>query len=353
MTAENVRNWHLQQMAEMRQRVMDRIAVGTKSTSPHTLATRLAEPLKYYNPLPDNSSGSKSRPFFGARDDSGRPTADELVYLRQREEADMRGGAIHNFQVAQQLLNRRRQDFQQLEEVKAGLPPTEPPQSVLTDLESKELELNVLLRNIGDAIESEQLDSLSTSEIKNIPRLLISLSPYFDESRVTEIIGYLESQIQELNAYLDREADDSKQRKIVVRVIASLTDFIEYLKQGVLPYLDRSYEERIMGANKYAKRILELKPNEIKKVLIEIGERDVPVVEPEPVEAEPEGAAAGPEPADIGREQVLRMLRQAQSIKRMKEIYKNHRNLFQDKKAYMIRGDVEGSRARYIEKLKA
>lgn len=262
MAEASVREWHDRQMQEHRQRVLQRIEMGTKSTSPHRLAVRLSDPLKYSNPLPDNSSGSKSRPFMAARDDSGRPTADQLVYMRQHE---MQGGAIRDFQIAQRLLNRRREGYLEQEALKEGLPPAPAAPEVLTDLESQELELDILIRSIGDAVEANNFDALSLSEIKNVPRLLIRLAPYMDDSRATQIVAYLDSVVHELNALAGRNIQNQAKQAAIQRIKLSLESFVKFLEEGVLPYVNRSPQERALGANDLAKKLFDLKPGELKQ----------------------------------------------------------------------------------------
>lgn len=267
MASEDVRAWHAQQMEENRQRVLDRIAMGTKASSPQILAARLANPLLYHSTLPDNSSGSKSRPFGGGRDDSGRPTADQMVYLLQQKEAQEREameGGIRNFAVAQQLLANRRRDYEELEALKEGLPPAPRPENVLSDLESKDLELNILLRSISDAIESNALDNLQVSELKNVPRLLIYLAPHMDESRATEITQFINSQLEELRAYSLRHEEDTKEYDLINRVFNILTEFKEFIEVGILKLVNLPYDQRVLGANDAAKKILHLKSSEAK-----------------------------------------------------------------------------------------
>jgi len=195
--------FHTQLMAQERDRVMLRIQQGTKASSPQTLMMKRLKPLYYSNPLPDNSSGSKIRMFFENKDESGRPNAMELVAMRQQMKGSaapstISGGVLKNFKYARKILNQRARDTTNIRLATEGLPEIPSPILALNPEESMNMELNSLITNLQNAIESQTLDQLTINEVKNIPRLLVSLSLTFTEEDVANLMNIVEGMQNDL-----------------------------------------------------------------------------------------------------------------------------------------------------------
>ena len=186
-----VSDFHNQLMAQERARVLLRCANGTKASTPQILNARRIMPLFYSNPLPDNSSGSKNRPIGFSKDESGRPDANMIVAMNQgkphfphngmSEQQSMRGGVLRNFKYAQEVLKRLGRDTENINLSSQGMPGVPEPTMELNDVDSRNLELNNLLSGIEESIQLSSISSLTISELKNVPRLLIYLAPTFEE----------------------------------------------------------------------------------------------------------------------------------------------------------------------------
>jgi hypothetical protein len=207
MASPITQGFHAQQMAQERERVALRISYGTKASTPEIRNIRRMNPLNYSNPLPDNSSGSKIRPFFSTKDESGRPNAMEIVAMNQ---AKMRGGVLKDYRYAQKILQQRATDTQNLQNESQGLPPVPSPLLQLSDEDSRKLELNTLLTSLEDAIDTGAISALTVAELKNIPRLMIALAPTFTESQIADLLRYFDDMIESLIASESKPADAIK-----------------------------------------------------------------------------------------------------------------------------------------------
>jgi hypothetical protein len=221
-------------MAQERARVLDRIAYGTKASSPQIINARRLNPLFYSNPLPDNSSGSKNRPIGAAKDESGRPDANMLVAMAQGHahfphegmpHGGMRGGVLRNYKYAKMILERRGRDSEDINLASQGLPPVPGPLLELSDVESRKLELDTLITSLGDAIEVGDVTQLTVGELKNIPRLMVALAPTFTESDIVSLIRQFEEMVESLEVSATRSAQriiDYFQDKVLVFLKATL-----------------------------------------------------------------------------------------------------------------------------------
>jgi hypothetical protein len=243
MASPITQGFHAQQMAQERERVALRISYGTKASTPEIRNIRRMNPLYYSNPLPDNSSGSKMRPFFSSKDESGRPNAMEIVAMNQ---AQMRGGVLKDYRYAQKILQQRATDTQNLQNESQGLPPVPSPLLQLSDEDSRKLELNTLLTSLEDAIDTGAISALTVAELKNIPRLMIALAPTFTESQIADLLRYFDDMIESLIAAESKPADAIK----------------DYLEKRVRKFLvelakivNRSPEEKMLAVRGIAQDI--------------------------------------------------------------------------------------------------
>lgn len=193
--AEQRRLFHNKQMEEARQNIRLRLELGTKSGSPKQLDKKRLKPLYYSNPLPDNSSGSKIRPFQTSKDESGRPTPMEMVLANQKRNKGMRGGVIKDFRVARRLLDRRAEDVRNMELEAEGLPRQESAPVILTTDDSLALELNNVLSTLQKSISSGLFDRITLQELKNVPRLLLNVLPSYTPTDVNELIQFIDDDI--------------------------------------------------------------------------------------------------------------------------------------------------------------
>lgn len=197
-----------------RDRVLLRIATGTKATSPAERSKRRENPLFYFNPLPDNSSGSKIRPFQCSKDESGRPNA--MMRVMANQQMGLRGGVLEDYRYARSVLDRRARDTTNIQMESEGLPPNPEPIAELSAVESKNLELNTLLQNIVGQIASGTASQLTVNDLKGIPRLLVGLLPTYTPQEGVELKQFIDDDIlEDLRGFTD-----TSQKKVQDRLLA-------------------------------------------------------------------------------------------------------------------------------------
>lgn len=242
MATPEVMSFHNANALSERERVRLRIQQGTKASSPDVRSYR-RQHLAIYAPhatLPDNSTGSKNRPFFATKDES---------HISLEDKVKMRGGVLttpEGQKYAQFILKRRAKDIiKQDLEAQGVEPATVLPQDtdlVLTADESKSLELNNLLTAIDDAIEVGDVSTLTVQELKNIPRLLVAVLPTVSQSRLGELVDFVGDLIDKLEeiAEPDEDVDDeeegltaepSKNRKNAERVLEFFRNILAFLRE--------------------------------------------------------------------------------------------------------------------------
>lgn len=206
MASEVAHEFHRQKMAESRARVSLRIEQGTKGSSPDVRSFRRENPLNFSNPLPDNSSGSKIRPFQCSKDESGRPTPMEIVLANQMK-ASLTGGVLRDFRYARKILGQRASDTANIALESQGLPPVASPIATLSESDSRTLELNSVLQAIANQINSGRVSDLTLNELRNLPRLLIAVLPSMSPPEAVELLQFIDDDIiNELrNAEVDAE----------------------------------------------------------------------------------------------------------------------------------------------------
>lgn len=206
MASEVAHEFHRQKMAESRARVGLRIEQGTKGSSPDIRSLRRENPLNFSNPLPDNSSGSKIRPFQCSKDESGRPTPMEIVLANQMK-SSLTGGVLKDFRYARKILGQRASDVSNIDLESQGLPPVASPIATLSEADSRTLELNSVLQAIASQINSGRVSDLTLNELRNLPRLLIAVLPSMTPPEAVELMRFIDDDIiNELrNANVDAE----------------------------------------------------------------------------------------------------------------------------------------------------
>lgn len=200
MASETARAFHNQTSLINKQFVIDRIAYGTKSSSPMIRDDRRMNPMNYFNPLPDNSSGSKNRLFESMKDESGRPNAMEQVYMNQLQGASLRGGVLTDFKYAQMILKRRATDTNNIKLLAEQLPPVFPPLLELTDIDKQKLTLSQVISKVQDDLDTGDITTLTFDSMKTLARSLILLGPTFDESDITELSQIFDDMSETINS---------------------------------------------------------------------------------------------------------------------------------------------------------
>jgi hypothetical protein len=184
-------DFHNAKMAQERARVALRIANGTKASSPNIISYRHSHPS--FKGLPDNSTGSRNQPFFAMKDESQVSLEDKLAARM------MRGGVLSTDagqKYAKSILKRRAIDTTNEDLAREGLPVQPPPLLELDEVESRSLELNNIIDAIDDSLNAGTAFAIPLSEVSKLPRLLIALSPSFDERKVTALIDVLDDLFQ-------------------------------------------------------------------------------------------------------------------------------------------------------------
>lgn len=191
--------FHERQADEMRKNIQLRIKAGTKSGSPLQLNKKRLEPLYYSNPLPDNSSGSKIRPFQTSKDESGRPNAMEMVLANQmaarKNQVVKRGGVLTDYRTARRLLDRRAEDVRNIEREDEGLPRVAGQPVILTADDTSSLQLNNLLTTLQGLISTGSFDNTILQRINLLPPLLFNVLPSYSMSDITELLDFIDDDI--------------------------------------------------------------------------------------------------------------------------------------------------------------
>ena len=186
MATPAVQQFHNDNMRQERERVLLRIANGTKASSPKVIGVRQSHPT--YKGLPDNSTGSKTMPFFANKDESHCPIEEKIR---------MRGGVLHTKagkEYGYEILKRRARDDINQRAAVEGLPPTPAPLTELSEEEQKSLELDQLLNALDDAIETGDVRAINQAiNITLLPRLLVALAPTFSGNKLGSLESFIGS----------------------------------------------------------------------------------------------------------------------------------------------------------------
>lgn len=287
-----IQEFHNQAMRAEKERIMLRIQQGTKASSPDIRSMRRMNPLNFSNPLPDNSSGSKIRPFQCSKDESGRPNAMEIVLMNQMNPQSISGGVLKDFRYAKNILNRRARDMATKDLESQGLPAPPSPIAELTGLDSKNLELNTLLQNVQSSIEAGAVSQLTINDLRGVPRLLIQLTPTFTPTEAIELIRFIDDDILEVLR------DIQPQRQAEIRIGKYFEGVRQFLEE-VMPFLGLDDMTKQRASLQIGKRIFGRQIAEG----IEAPDAPPPAEEEEeaPAEEEEEEAPAEDEPTTLRR----------------------------------------------------
>jgi hypothetical protein len=191
MASDIVRNFHNEQMAQERERVALRIANGTKASSSEIIGQRMRNPS--FKGLPDNSTGSKNRPFFANKDESN---------VSLEEKVALRGGVVRNYKYAQKILGRLAEGTQAIDLAKEGIPVPSKPIPELTALEEKQLEFNDRLYMLGEVVQNKVLGRFDVKDINELPRLLMTIAPSLRMPQIADLSEYLDELALEIQSQI-------------------------------------------------------------------------------------------------------------------------------------------------------
>jgi hypothetical protein len=199
------------------QQIRERIRMGTMASSPQALAKRVLE-YQIKQPYPKNSTGSRIIPFESLFDQSWKPLTTAVE------------GGVKDFRYAQHILKQRFDDLKNQELEKQGMPPVMPETLQLTEVESSSLELDNLLTALDDAIVIGNVGSFEVNDLKNIVRLIVRLSPSFDEDRLAQLIQYFRDLVTPLEENLER---GTPQTTVVLEYVRRILQFLERMMGAV------------------------------------------------------------------------------------------------------------------------
>jgi hypothetical protein len=274
MASPDVMDFHNRKMAQEREFVKLRIDWGTKASSPQIKNARRMNPLYYSNPLPDNSTGSKNRPFGLNKDESGKPSADAIASGRVLE-----GGVLKDYKYAKAILARRGRDTTNINLASEGLPPQPSPLLELSPVDSKILELDSILSLIDDSIDVGNIKNITLEQLKNVTRLIISLVPALTEDQIAEMIRYIEEMAMKIENLQTGVLDEGvpevepvglkglfKQAEVVRNYFQ--TKLLQFLRRNILA-VNLDIQERQIVAEQSGKRIFKIGPTAQPEVIPE------------------------------------------------------------------------------------
>jgi len=274
MASPDVIDFHNRKMSQEREFVKLRIDWGTKASSPQIKNARRMNPLYYSNPLPDNSTGSKNRPFGLNKDESGKPSADAIASGRVLE-----GGVLKDYKYAKAILARRGRDTTNINLASEGLPPQPSPLLELSPVDSKILELDSILSLIDDSIDVGNIKNITLEQLKNVTRLIISLVPALTEDQIAEMIRYIEEMAMKIENLQTGVLDEGvpevepvglkglfKQAEVVRNYFQ--TKLLQFLRRNILA-VNLDIQERQIVAEQSGKRIFKIGPTAQPEVIPE------------------------------------------------------------------------------------
>jgi hypothetical protein len=345
-------NFHNEKMAQERARVMLRIQNGLKSDSSAVIARRMMNPS--FQGMVDNSTGSRNQPFFATKDESQTSLESKIRHRNGRiqprnvfqpqqqypmpdgthvEVADqldanpniiaapfiaprtMSGGVLTNYKYARKILNRRKEDIENQELVEEGLPRQPPTLTVLTELDSRKMELANVLDFIGQSVSAGDYGVVSSMEARNLFRLIISLAPAFTEDELADVVRILENIIDNLEEGVrdatqgKRDVDDVNSSRRKARLINAggsvmlrLLNFLREIARVVnSPVMEKVQLATVLAQELGASVGLRETLNGIKQTVADMGSEVVMEQRMPPSLAEEEPVAPGvPRPSAPG-----------------------------------------------------
>lgn len=250
MASDVARAFHNQTSLINRQFLNDRINYGTKSSSPEVRNVKRLQPLNYFNPLPDNSSGSKIRPFQMTKDESGRPNAMELVAMRQAGDKQLlQGGVLKDYKYAKFVLNRRATDTKNIELAAKQLPVELSPLLEIDDIDKQKLILSQVISKIQDDLDTGDVTNLTYESMKTLSRSLIVLSSSFDAKDIANLSRIFDDMTETINSRVENQG-----LKTQLESTRSARGIQQYITKFINPFIETLAKAVDMPEN--AKRAL-------------------------------------------------------------------------------------------------
>jgi hypothetical protein len=235
MASNPVNEFHNQQMREARQRVRFRMEYNAGC------GARRANPD--YKGLPDNSLGSKNRPFFANKDEAHVPLAHKIA----SQGGGMHGGVLKNFAYAQRILAQRARDIQAQQALVEGIPfvPPAGPQEGLAQEELDLFDLNQRLTNTLEALNDGAIPPETATAFREVPRLLVSAAA----TMTTTDFAKLQDIVDSINEVLQQTPNIDGPVAGVARIGNRMEQFItEFVPQGNAAPEEKRKMARTLGA---------------------------------------------------------------------------------------------------------
>lgn len=239
MATPAVHGFHKANMEDERRRVMLRIANGTKASSPKIISQRRQHPQ--YKGMVDNSTGSRTSPFFNNTNQRDCPFA------------SLTGGVIKDYKFARALLDQRAKSTAELDALREGMPPAESPLLELSDVESRSLELNNFLQQLQDFVEVGDVPSSFVPDLKNILRLYIALIPTFSQDQISEFMDVFNDLVGQLDDLLD-DSPNNKANQQTREFIDKLFNFTREFAR----FANEPLKEKKLAAAEILKRVFKI-----------------------------------------------------------------------------------------------
>ena len=239
MATPAVHGFHKANMEDERRRVMLRIANGTKASSPKIISQRRQHPQ--YKGMVDNSTGSRTSPFFNNTNQRDCPFA------------SLTGGVIKDYKFARALLDQRAKSSAELDALREGMPPAESPLLELSDVESRSLELNNFLQQLQDFVEVGDVPSSFVPDLKNILRLYIALIPTFTQDQISEFMDVFNDLVGQLDDLLD-DSPNNKANQQTREFIDKLFNFTREFAR----FANEPLNEKKLAAAEILKRVFKI-----------------------------------------------------------------------------------------------
>jgi hypothetical protein len=233
--------WHDSQIVEARKKVLDAMNYNLGH------GYRLQHPG--FRGLPDNSLGSKNRPFFAAKDE-----ADVPLEAKIQSRGGGNAGALWNpagRKYAQQILARRAVDSDALEEGMEAPQVVSPAESASPSAEKK-LELNLMIRQLAITVTQGSFTELTFSLVKQTILLLFAIMPFMDGDELVTVYTKFDKIEEIARAALVEDVNDRSTSQNAF--LSNLADTLEGITKLLSEYMART-EAKDLGFNQRIRQI--------------------------------------------------------------------------------------------------
>lgn len=257
-----------------RQGVLNRVAAGTKASSPQALAKRVLPRFMGVKVNPKSAGGGLFDQNFtqAYKPLRGSPTAQlpnvHASAARQHRPAGVlapitygntpqapadfkrnqvgmgygysghaargdtfTGGVLTNYSYAKMMIAQRARDLAAINALKEGLPVPSPTGTLISATEERQLQLNDLVQRIADAadeVASIDAGELAYPDTTALVKLIVGLAPTYTERELTALVDEMTDAFDTLETYIEGNPRSPKARQFyqfVQRVLIFLRDF--------------------------------------------------------------------------------------------------------------------------------